>query len=56
MPSDALPALTPPLRKELARKAYTGEFAPLPNLQHVWRKRIDVGGHECVLLAVQTQR
>ena len=56
MPANAIPALTPALRKELANKAYGGDFAPLPDLHNVWRKTIEVGGEECTLLAVQTQR
>ena len=56
MPTSALPALTPTLRRELAGKAYVGEFVALPNLQHVWRKTFEIGGSACELLAIQTQR
>ncbi|NYE29698.1 hypothetical protein HDE78_002664 [Rhodanobacter sp. K2T2] len=55
IPAHALPALTPPLYRELANKAYGGEFLPVSNIKHVWRKSIEVGGSECTIVAVQTQ-
>lgn len=54
-PSDALPGLTPSLRKELTEKAYRGEFLEVPNRKHVWRKAIDLGGEDFVLYAIQTE-
>jgi hypothetical protein len=56
IPAGALPSLTSLLHKELASKAYRGEFAPVANIKHAWRKSIDVGGSECTVVAVQTQR
>ena len=55
IPSGALPALTPALKQELASKAY-GEFSTIPNIKHAWRKSIDVGGSECIVVVVQTQQ
>lgn len=54
IPAGALPSLTPALQKELASKAY-GEFSPVANVKHAWRKSIEVGGSECTVVAVQTQ-
>jgi len=54
IPAGALPALTPALHKELTSKAY-GEFFAVPNIKHVWRKSIEVGGSEFIVIAVQTQ-
>lgn len=56
IPESALPALTPALHKELASKAYRGEFTPVSNIKHAWRKAIDVGGSECTVVVVQTQQ
>jgi hypothetical protein len=55
LPASALPGLTPSLKKELAHKAYRGEFVEVPNKKHLWRKAIDLDGHEFVVYAVQTQ-
>ncbi|GLQ98674.1 hypothetical protein [Dyella mobilis] len=56
IPSGALPDLTPSLHKELVSKAYQGDFMAVPNKVHVWRKSIEVGGNECLVVAVQTER
>ena len=56
IPGSALPALTPVLRKELVNKAYQGSFAEVPGVKRVWRKTIQVGAAECVVVAVQTER
>jgi len=56
IPPEALPGLTPSLRKELAKKASLGGFTEFPNLTHVWRKSIEIGGSELQVVAVQTQR
>jgi hypothetical protein len=55
LPVGALPALTPALHRDLAAKAYQGEFPPVANVKHVWRKSIELGGSEFVVVAVQTQ-
>lgn len=55
LPENALPDLTPSLKKELSKKAYCGEFAEMPNRKHIWRKTIDLNGEEFVVYAVQTQ-
>ena len=55
LPPNALPGLTPALKKELAQKAYRGEFLELPNKKRLWRKSIDLNGDEFVVYAVQTQ-
>ena len=55
LPDNALPSLTPSLKKELSQKAYLGEFAEVPNRKHVWRKVIDLNSEEFVVYAVQTQ-
>ncbi len=55
LPENALPGLTPSLKKELAQKAYRAEFVEVPNRKHVWRKSIDLSWAEFVVYAVQTQ-
>ena len=55
LPVNALSGLTPALRKELAHKAYRGEFLEVPNKKHLWRKSIDLNADEFVVYAVQTQ-
>ena len=55
IPMGALPALTAPLHKELAAKAYRGEFSAVPNIKHTWRKSIEIGGNQCTVVGVQTQ-
>ena len=55
LPENALPSLTPSMKKELSHKAYRGEFSEVPNRKHVWRKTIDLNGEEFVVYAVQTQ-
>ncbi len=55
LPQGALPALTPSLQKELVQKAYDGEFFPIENRKHVWRKAIDLNGSDFVVYAIQTQ-
>jgi len=55
IPVGAIHSLTPHLRKELAGKAYGGEFAEVPNRKHVWKKTIDLGGDDFVVYAIQTQ-
>lgn len=54
VPANALPGLTPALKKELAQKAYRGEFLAVENKRHLWRKSIDLNGEEFVVYAVQT--
>ena len=56
MPEASLPELTPSLRKELAHQAYRGEFSAVPNVKHVWRKSLDIGGEVLTVVVVQTQR
>jgi hypothetical protein len=55
LPAGALPALTPALHFDLAEKACRGEFPPIANIKHAWRKSIELGGSEFVVVAVQTQ-
>ena len=55
LPANALPGLTPSLKKELAHKAYRDEFIEVPNKKYLWRKSIDLDGEEFVVYAVQTQ-
>jgi hypothetical protein len=55
LPAGALPALTPTLHRDLAAKAYQGEFPPVPNIKHAWRKTIELGGSDLDVVAVQTQ-
>jgi hypothetical protein len=55
-PKDALPGLTPALRRELSHNAYGGDFIPVPNRDHVWKKVLMLGGHELVVYAIQTVR
>ena len=52
---DQLPTLTVALRKELASKAYA-PFSPIANMQHAWRKSIELDGSACTVVVVQTQR
>jgi hypothetical protein len=51
----ALPGLTPVLHKELASKAYRGDFAAVTNVKNAWQKSIEIGGSEFNIIAVQTQ-
>lgn len=55
IPSGALPGLTPSLQRELASKAYQGEFQAVLNTKRIWRKTIQVGDSDLVVVAVQTQ-
>jgi hypothetical protein len=55
LPAGALPTLTPASQRDLAKKAYQGEFPPIANIKHAWRKVIELGGSELVVVAVQTQ-
>lgn len=52
---DAVPNLGPALKKQLAEKAYWGDFTAVDNKKHVWRKSIDLDGAQMVVHAVQTQ-
>jgi hypothetical protein len=56
IPASALRALTPVLRKELARRAYEGAFENVSGMTHVWKKSIDIGGARLTVHAVQTER
>jgi hypothetical protein len=56
VPMDALPGLTPALKRELSVAAYSGDFMPVPNRHHVWKKVLTLGGHDLVVYAVQTVR
>jgi hypothetical protein len=51
----SLHALTPALRRDLAEKAYRGEFPAIENIKHAWRTSIELGGNEFVVVAVQTK-
>ena len=55
IPTGALPALTPVPHRELAAKAYKEEFIAVPNIKNSWRRSMDIGGSECLVIAVQTQ-
>jgi hypothetical protein len=56
LPNNVLPGLTPTLRRELSHAAYSGDFTPVPNREHVWRKVLMLGGYELVVYAIQTVR
>ena len=56
IPAGALPALTPVLHKELISKAYRGNFLAVPNIKNAWKKSIELGGSEFIVIAVQTQQ
>jgi hypothetical protein len=56
MPDNALNGFSASLKKQLAEKAYHGEFAPVPNRINVWKKVIDLGGKEFVIHAVETKQ
>jgi len=56
VPMDALPGLTPALKRELSVAAYRGDFSPVPNRHHVWRKVLALGGHDLAVYAVETVR
>jgi hypothetical protein len=55
-PAGIAPSLTPVLQNELAHKAYRGEFLPVPNIKHAWKKSIELDGKELIVVAVQTQQ
>jgi len=44
VPMDALPGLTPALKRELSVAAYRGDFMLIPNRHHVWKKVLTLGG------------
>ena len=52
----ALSTMTPVQRKELTNRAYEGKFEAVSGAAHVWRKSIEIGGSDCVVVAVQTDR
>jgi len=52
---DVVKDISSALKQELAQKAYRGEFYAIENKKHIWRKSIDLGGHELVVHAIQTQ-
>ncbi len=54
IPPNALPQLTPSLRKELQPSRYGG-FEEVPNQKRVWRNVIEIGGGELIVYAVQTE-
>jgi len=56
MPNDALKGFNSSLKKQLAEKAYHGEFLPVPNRNNVWKKVIDLNGKEFVIHAVDTKK
>ncbi len=53
--ADAIPNMAPTVKKELSQKAHQGEFSPLANKKHVWRKSIEIGDEALVVHAIQTQ-
>ena len=53
LPPSALPALTPKLRNEI--EPYRGDFEPLTNLEHAWKKTIQVGDAELMIVAIETK-
>jgi hypothetical protein len=55
LPPTALPAITPTLRQEMARRLYGAEWTVLANRTHVWTTSFDLGGKRFTLCAVQTQ-
>ena len=55
IPGGVLPDLTPSLMKELSEKSYRGDFDAVPNREKVWRKSLDIGGSEFVVIAVETK-
>ncbi len=54
IPEDALPGLTPALRKELAEKAYRCKWAAVPNRSGLWQAAFPLGGSDFVVHVVQT--
>ena len=55
LPKDALPGLTPILRRELAAKATASRFEPVANRDNVWTKAVEVGGREFRVYVVETR-
>jgi hypothetical protein len=53
VPANALPDLTPALRRKL--NPYDGTFEEVPNRRHVWKKKLMVGGSELVAFVIQTK-
>jgi hypothetical protein len=56
LPKEALPSLTANNRKELSRKAYSGQFSVVPGIIHTWKKSVELDGVYLTVVAVQTQR
>ena len=55
LPENAMKSLTPTLRRELSQKAYSGDFAAVPNRSNVWKKTIELGGSPLTVYAIQTE-
>ena len=55
MPENALKGLNASLKKELALKAYQGDFVPVPNRKNVWHKVIELNGSPFSIHAIETK-
>jgi len=56
LPVNALTGFSTSLKKELASKAYHGEFIEVSNRTNVWKKVIELDGREFVIHAVETKQ
>ncbi len=56
MPENALPNVTPALRKELTEALMRSEWQPVPNRTRVWRTSIELRGKPFVIHCVQTEK
>lgn len=56
LPENALAGFSASLKKQLASKAYHGEFVAVPNRMNVWKKVVDLDGKEFVIHAVERRK
>jgi len=53
LPANALPELTPTLRKNI--NPYRGDFEPIQNQERVWRESLMIGDSELTVVAIETK-
>jgi len=55
LPVNALRGFDASLKNQLAKKAYSGDFNPVPNRKNVWHKVIDLNGKSFSIHAIETR-
>jgi hypothetical protein len=56
IPPNALPGLSPKMKRELVQIAYRVDFVEVPNRRHVWQKTLKVRGEDFTVHAIQTEK